>query len=121
MTRVFKTKAFGRWARHQGLSDGALRAAVDEMERGLVEADLGGGVFKKRISRPGGGKSGGFRTIIAARLGRRAFFVEGFAKNERAGLEEDELAALRKLARDLLGMDETTLRLALERKKVTEI
>ena len=73
------------------------------------------------LSRPGGGKSGGFRTIIAARLGRRAFFVEGFAKNERASLEEDELAALRKLARDLLGMDEATLRLALERKKVTEI
>jgi hypothetical protein len=39
--------------------------AVREMQQGIYEADLGGGLLKKRISRHGQGKSGGFRTIVA--------------------------------------------------------
>lgn len=121
MTRVFKTKAFARWARRQDLTDVELRAAVEEVENGLVDAHLGGGIFKKRVARSGRGKSGGFRTIVAIRFGSRAFFVEGFAKNERANLEDNELIALRKLGKDLLTLDEKQLRLALRRNVVTEI
>lgn len=75
----------------------------------MVDADLGGGVLKQRIARAGGGKSGGFRTIVLFRAGSRAVFVHGFAKSERANIRDDELAAFRMLAAELLGYDERAI------------
>jgi hypothetical protein len=80
--RTFKTKAFTRFADKAGIPDLALCRAVRDAERGLIAADLGGGVIKQRIARPGQGKSGGFRPLIVFRAGTRAIFVHGFAKNE---------------------------------------
>ena len=80
-----------------------------DVERGLIAADLGGGVIKQRIARPGQGKSGGFRTLIVFKAGIRAVFVHGFAKNARDNVEKDELAALKKLAAELLAYDDKTL------------
>jgi hypothetical protein len=99
--RILKNKPFARFARKSGLTDADLRG--DDAERGLVDADLGGGVLKQRIARPGGGKSGGFRTIVLFRAGSRAFFAHGFAKSERANIRDDELAAFKALAAELLG------------------
>jgi len=76
---------------------------------GLIAADLGGGVIKQRIARPSQGKSGGFRTLIVFRAGARASFVHGFAKNEKDNIEKDELAALKRLAAELLAYDDKTL------------
>jgi hypothetical protein len=53
--RVFKTRPLSRWMRKTLLTDAALRKAVDEMTRGLVDADLGGGVVKRRVALPGRG------------------------------------------------------------------
>lgn len=78
--RIFKTKAFARFARKEGLDDARLRDAVARAERGLVDADLGGGVIKQRLARPGQGKSGGFRVMILYRRAARAIFVYGFAQ-----------------------------------------
>jgi len=77
--------------------------------RGLLAADLGGGVIKQRIARTGQGKSGGFRTLIAFRAGERAFFVYGFAKNARENIGGNDLTALKKLARELLAYDEEAI------------
>jgi hypothetical protein len=104
--RTFKTKAFIRFADKAGIPDVALCRAVREAERGLIAADLGGGVIKQRIARPGQGKSGGFRTLIVFRAGARAIFVHGFAKNEKDNIERDELVALKKLAGELLAYDD---------------
>jgi hypothetical protein len=101
--RILKNKAFSKWAAKEGISDNALRAAVEEMVRGLVEADLGGHVFKKRVATVGRGKSGGARTLLVYRVGDKAFFVYGFAKNIRANIKADELDGLKKLAKELLG------------------
>ena len=92
---TFKTKAFTRFADKAGISDVALCRAVTDAERGLVAADLSGGVIKQRIARSGQGKSGGFRTLIVFRAGTRAIFVHGFAKSERDNIEKDELVALK--------------------------
>ncbi len=107
--RIFKTKPFARFARKARLNDAALCEAVDSALRGLIDADLGGGVLKQRIARPGGGKSGGFRTIILFRVGAAAFFVHGFAKNEQDDIREDELAAFKMLAAVMLSYDDVTL------------
>lgn len=88
--------------RRTGLSDAALCEAVSEMRQGLVDADLGGGVVKKRVALPGRGKSGGARTLVATNRADRWFFIFGFAKNERANVSDEELEALQTLAADLL-------------------
>ncbi|TNE36994.1 MAG: type II toxin-antitoxin system RelE/ParE family toxin, partial [Alphaproteobacteria bacterium] len=80
--RIFKTKWFTRFARKEGIDEITLRLAILNAEQGLIDADLGGGVIKQRISRPGEGKSGGHRTIILFRSGDKAFFVFGFSKSD---------------------------------------
>jgi hypothetical protein len=58
--RVFKTRWFERFARKEKIPDPILVDAVARAEKGQVDADLGGGVIKQRIARPGRGKSGGY-------------------------------------------------------------
>jgi hypothetical protein len=101
---VYKTRWFDRWARKAGLTATILCEAVDEMMQGLVDADLGGGLVKKRIGRAGQGKSGGYRTLVATNKGDRWMFVFGFPKNERSNIDKDETEALKKLSAHLLSM-----------------
>ena len=103
--QTFKTKAFARFAEREGLEDAALCEAVRRARNGMIDADLGGGVIKQRIARKGGGRSGGFRTIVLFRRGELAFFVYGFAKSDRENLRRDELATYRLLADEYLSLD----------------
>ena len=94
MTGILKRKDFARWQVGEKLSDTALCIAVQEMENGLIDADLGGVLYKKRVARPGGGKSGGYRTLLSARLGNRYVFLHGFPKSDKANITQDEKKAL---------------------------
>ena len=100
MNRVFKTRHFSRWMRKTVLSDAALCGAVREMSHGLIDADLGGGVVKKRVGLAGRGKRGGARTLVATNKGDLWFFVFGFEKNERANISAEEKEALQAIAQD---------------------
>lgn len=100
---VYLTKGFARFARKAGLADEALIEAASAVAAGQVDADLGSGVFKQRVARPGGGKSGGYRTIILFKVGGHSFFAHGFAKNEKANISARELKALKQLAALYLG------------------
>ena len=102
MKRVFKTRYFSRWMRKTELTDRALCSAVAEMAQGLIDADLGGGVVKKRVGLAGRGKRGGARTLVATNKGNKWFFVYGFEKNDRANITDDELEALKDIAEELL-------------------
>ncbi|WP_158937261.1 type II toxin-antitoxin system RelE/ParE family toxin [Burkholderia sp. S171] len=119
--RIFKTKWFARWADTEGVADAALLSAVDEMSRGLIDANLGGHVFKKRVGINGRGKRGALRTLLAFRVDERAFFVFGFAKNERANVSGKGLAALKLLGSQLLGYDARTLTQALRAGELHEV
>jgi hypothetical protein len=119
--RIFKNKPFARFARKARLADPALREAIANAAKGLIDADLGGGVVKQRIARAGGGKSGGFRTIILFRAGTRAFFVYGYAKNEQDNIRDDELAAFKMLAAEMLNYDDATLAKAVAAGVLTEV
>jgi hypothetical protein len=79
------------------------------MEAGLIDADLGGGVVKKRVALPGRGKSGGARTLVATNKGNRWFFVFGFEKNQRANINKRELEALQDIATNLLRLNSNQL------------
>lgn len=91
------------------LTDQTLGAAINEMENGLIDANLGGNVYKKRVALPGMGKRGGVRTIIATNLGNRWFFVFGFEKNERENIGEKQLTALKAYSKTLLESSEAVL------------
>ncbi len=121
MKRVMKTRHFCRWMRKTELSDAVLCQAVAEMEAGLVDADLGGGVVKKRVALPGRGKSGSVRTLLATNKADRWFFVFGFEKNERENITGHELEGLQKLASSLLHLTPEALESRLADGSLTEI
>lgn len=118
--RVFKTKTFPRWARKERIDDSWLAAAVAQMRRGLVDARLGGNLLKKRVARPGAGKSGGYRTFVASDQRDRWIFMYGFAKKDGDDLD-DELDDLKRTAQALLAMDEETVQQALAAGEIREI
>ena len=99
--RVFKNGVFNRWADKESILDSQLITAVNEMQNGLVEADLGGGVYKKRIAMQGKGKSTSYRTLLAYKLENNAFFLYGFAKSKQDNISKNELRALKLLAKQL--------------------
>ncbi len=119
--RIFKTKRFHKWATGEKLSDETLKNAVNEMESGLIDAELGGNIYKKRIGLQGRGKRSGVRTLLAFKLEERAFFIYGFTKNERANIKSDELKALKMYARELLSYSDNALKKALEAKILIEV
>lgn len=119
--RVFKTRTFDRSMKRSGMTDRALWGAVLEMADGLIDADLGGHVVKKRVALPGQGKRGGARTIVATKLAERWFFLYGFRKNERANIDKDELRALQEVAKDLLGLKDGQLDIALQAGEIVEV
>jgi hypothetical protein len=96
--QVYTTREFARFARKQRITEAQLCAAIERVERGLLDADLGGGLIKQRVARPGQGRSGGYRTIIAHRTRTRSIFMYGFAKNTKANLSDEELTVYRRLA-----------------------
>ena len=119
--RVFKTKWFSRFARKEGLADGKLLEALCEAEAGLVDADYGGGLIKKRVSRDGGGKSGGYRTIIAYRSAVRCVFMFAFAKNDKDNLNKSEVVEYKAAADIFLGLSDLQIETAVESNELEEV
>lgn len=121
MTQILKTKSFTRWQRREGLPDSALCEAVKEMGEGLIDADLGGSLYKKRVARPGGGKRDGYRTLLSARIGSRYVFLYGFAKSAQANVSPKEREALQYAGEVLLGLTPGKLSKALKSKELWEV
>lgn len=121
MARVLKRKDFSRWQESEKLPDTALCKAVREMERGLIDADLGGFLYKKRVARPGAGKSGGYRTLLSARIGNRYIFLHGFTKNDKANITQEEQRALRFAGKLFLDLSTQALSAALQSGVLLEV
>lgn len=119
--RIFKTRWVARFVRRERIDDAGLKEAIARAERGLIDADLGGGLIKQRVARPGQGRSGGFRMIVAYRTADRAFFVYGFAKNERDNIDDDELQTLRDIAAAFLAHEDTALDEAVRNGQLQEM
>ena len=118
---IYKTRHFNRWARKASLPDDLLLRAVEEMTNGLIDADLGGVVFKKRIALPGRGKSGSAKTLLATNRDDRWIFILGFEKNERANISDKERDALSMLAKDLLGLSTEQLQKTVNEGALLEV
>ena len=119
--RIYKLKAFARFQRREGLADAGLAKAVRSAEEGLVDADLGSRLIKQRVARAGQGKSGGYRTVLAFRRGERSVFLYGFAKSERANIDDDEHGALRDIVRTYLELDVKKIEAAIAAGELLEV
>ena len=119
--RLFKTKWFMRYARQEKLEDHSLCDAIERAERGLVDADLGGGIIKQRVARKGQGLSGGYRLLIAYRSGKRAVFLYGFAKSERDNIDADELETLKEIGAAWLEAKKERLEYAIKEGILREV
>jgi len=119
--RVYQNAWFRKFARRQRIDDRALCTAVAQVEAGLVDADLGGGLVKQRIARSGTGKSGGFRTIIAIKSGLRAVFVFGFAKSQLGNISRDDERDLKALAKLVLGFSDADMARVVENGTFDEV
>lgn len=118
---IYKALPFVRWARKEKLDDLSLCTAVQEMKNGLYDADLGGGLVKKRVARLGQGKRSSFRTLIATNKEDRWFFLFGFAKNERSNIDKDEEKALKALSKEMLSYTPEALEQAKQNKVLIEV
>ena len=112
--RVFKTAWFTRAARKAGISDAELCRAVEQVIAGQCD-DLGGGVFKKRLSK------NLYRSIILARGGRYWVYEYVFAKKDRANIDAAELEGFRLLAKTYEKLTGPQLARLLRDKDFTEI
>lgn len=119
--RIFKNAWFARFARKQEIPDAVLRDAIRRAEQGLIDADLGGGVIKQRVARPGQGRSGGYRTLIVYRQAQRAFFVYGFAKSQQANIGDEEEAAFKQAARYVLELTDEQLAALIQNGQFSEV
>lgn len=121
MTSVYKSKVFTRFARKARISDADLWRAAQSAERGVIDADLGGGVIKQRIARSGEGKSGGSRSIILFRKGERAVYVYGFEKKDQSNIRAGDLQLFRDLAREIFAYSEAQMEFAVEMGEFAKI
>lgn len=119
--RLFKSSRFHKFARKEKISDAMLCEAVKRAERGLIDADLGAGLIKQRVARPGAGKSGGFRTLIFFRTQTRAVFAFGFAKSDVANLDDAEEALFKKAAKLVLGFTDAQMEAEVAANRMLEV
>ncbi|NCW83067.1 MAG: type II toxin-antitoxin system RelE/ParE family toxin [Betaproteobacteria bacterium] len=119
--RSFKNAWFGRFARKENISAQVLWDAVDRAEKGLVDADLGGGVIKQRIARPGESKSKGYRSIVLYRKGDKAFFVYGFPKSDLGNIRDAEQEQFKKAAKSIFALSDEQIRQLIENGQFEEV
>lgn len=107
--KAYKTQFFDEFAEDENLSEEALKSAVKEIVDGLVDANLGGSIYKKRVALPGKGKRSSTRTIVAFKAGDKLFFIYGFAKSQKDNITPKEKKALKKLGKELLSYGDKKL------------
>ena len=121
--RVFKNKWFARWARTENVPDSALLRAAAEAVAGQVEADLGGGLFEKRLAREGSGTRRGYRVLIGYKRPNtdRIVFLYAFAKNARANISDKEREALSLVAEAFVSATNAQVSLLLKEGSIVEV
>ena len=118
---IYKNKRFDEWANEIGLNDAVITKAISETESGNHDGHLAAHLYKKRVPLPGRGKRGGARTIIALKKDDKAFLIYGFAKNKKENISQQELEALKTLARDFLNLEDETIKRLLQKKDLVEV
>ena len=118
---IYLSKPFTRLARRDGLTDVHICQAIGEMNEGLTDADLGAGLFKKRIGLPGQGKRGGWRSLLGFQAGNKAFFLYLFLKSRRDNINAAEMKVLKRLTKYYLTLKPAEIKAALKCGELREV
>jgi hypothetical protein len=119
--RIFKNSWFARFAEKEGITNGDLVEAVNLLQAGIADADLGGNVYKMRLARPGEGKSGSYRVIVFFKSEERTFFVDSFAKANRGYISEKALTIFKKRAKIFISKTDEEIRDDLRKRDLIEV
>ena len=119
--RIFKSNFFHKFAQKEQISDNLLCQVVENVQQGLIDADLGGGVLKQRIPRQGQGKSGGYRSIIFYKTERFCVFAYCYAKSTRSNITQSELQGFKESAKELFELTDSQIQQFIQRKMLIEI
>jgi len=109
IVRVFKSTWFSRFAGKEDIPDHELKEMVKQLEAGKADADLGGGVYKLRVARSGGGKSGGYRVIVFFKSEKRTFYAYGFPKANKGNINNKQLRDFKIAAKVVFAYSEKEL------------
>jgi hypothetical protein len=118
--RIFKNTWFTRFASKEGITDDELKETVNRLETGQA-ADLGGGVYKVRVARPGEGKSGGYRVVVFFKSEFCTFFIYGFAKSNRGNISQKELGGFKEDAKADFSLTDEQIRDHLRKRTLIEV
>lgn len=119
--KIFVTKTCAREARRLKIGSPELCGAGESVERGAVDADLGGGMIKQRIARPNAGRSGGFRAIILNLHDNRLLFVDIYAKSRLDNISKRDMAAYRALSKFIRNLSEEKFSDMLKNGSIVEV
>jgi hypothetical protein len=119
--RIFKYKTFEKWAKKQGMSNADLKKAITEIQKGLIDANLGGDVYKKRIGLHGKGKRSSHRTIILMKIQDKAIFAHGFAKGEKGNITKNELEGFKVMANAFLSLNDEQINILIDKQNLIEV
>lgn len=119
--RIFKNKVFNKYCKKQNITDAELCKAVEEIESGLFDANLGGNLYKKRLPKKGEGKSGGHRSILTYVEGIKTFFMFGFEKSDKDNINKKEEKYFKDVAKDFIGLNNIQIDIAVEKKVLFEV
>ncbi len=119
--KIFKYRTFEKWAKKQGVSDDDLKKAILEIENGLIDANLGGNVYKKRLGKSGQGKRDAYRTILLMKLGDKIIFAHGFSKGEQGNITKNELEGFKVMADAFLNLSTVQIDTLINNKNLIEV
>ncbi len=119
--RIFKYRTFEKWAKKQGMSNDDLKNAITEIQQGLIDANLGGHVYKKRIGLHGKGKRSSHRTIVLMNIHDKAIFAHGFAKGKKGNITKNELEGFRVMAKAFLGLNNDQINTLIDKNNLIEV
>jgi len=118
--RYFKHRCFERFAEKHQINVDDLKGVVNDIENGAFSADYGGGLYKQRLARAGGGKSGGYRVLVVFKSECRSVFIYGFEKSDRSNITVVEKKKFKTTAKSLLAMSDEQINEMVEKGKLIE-
>lgn len=120
--RIFKFKWFHRFSNKEDISDSELKEIVNQLEKGQYYADLGGGVYKMRLTRENQGKKRGkFRLIVIFKSEFRTFFAYGFPKAKIGNINKKDLLVYKEQAKDYFNFNEEQINASVREQSLIEI
>ena len=116
-----KNKWFNKWSSKNKIKNKDLLEGISNIKNNIGIVSLGSHLYKVRLLSETKGKSGSFRTLIVYKKEKLAIYIYGFSKNEKGNINNKELTLFKKLAKDILTLNEKLIELLISKKHYIHI